>query len=121
MASSRERLLAAAVEHLATHGLGDASLRELAAAIGSSHRMLLYHFGSRTALLAEVVRVVEREQLEALRELGGCGREPRAVMWGMWERLASPSMAPRERLFYELYARGLQGDPAAAALMGEAV
>jgi AcrR family transcriptional regulator len=111
----------AAVEHLGVNGLGDASLRELAAAIGTSHRMLIYHFGSRTGLLAEVVAVVEREQREALAELGRSGRSPSEVGLAMWERLASPSLAPQERLFFELYARGLQGDPAAAALLGEAI
>jgi AcrR family transcriptional regulator len=45
--SSRDRLLAAALEHVATHGIGNLSLRGLAAALGTSHRMLSYHFGSR--------------------------------------------------------------------------
>ena len=36
----RDRLLAAAVDHVLAHGLSDLSLRELAAAIGTSHRML---------------------------------------------------------------------------------
>lgn len=59
MSSPRERLLAAAVEHVAAHGVGDLSLRRLAAALGTSHRMLVYHFGSREGLLVEVVREVE--------------------------------------------------------------
>ena len=39
--SARERLLAAALEHVAEHGVGDLSLRGLAAALGTSHRMLI--------------------------------------------------------------------------------
>ncbi len=52
----RDRLLAAAVEQAMRGGIADLSLRELAAAIGTSHRMLLYHFGSREGLLVAVAR-----------------------------------------------------------------
>ena len=54
----RERLLAGAIEHVAEHGVGNLSLRGLAAALGTSHRMLIYHFGSRDGLLIEVIRAV---------------------------------------------------------------
>ena len=50
--SARDRQLAAAVAIAMQGGIADLSLRELAAAIGTSHRMLLYHFGSREGLLA---------------------------------------------------------------------
>ena len=43
------------VDHFVTDGLGDLSLRKIAAAVGTSHRMLLYHFGSKNGLLLEVV------------------------------------------------------------------
>ena len=43
---ARTRLLDAAVAHAMVYGIADLSLRELAAAIGTSHRMLLYHFTS---------------------------------------------------------------------------
>nr|WP_238354926.1 TetR/AcrR family transcriptional regulator [Kribbella sandramycini] len=62
-------MLADAVEHFARHGIGDASLRAIAAGVGTSHRMLIYHFGSREGLLAEVVRAVEQQQRELLAEL----------------------------------------------------
>src|SRR6478672_3033675 len=63
---SRDRLLAAAMDHVAQHGVGDLSLRGLAAALGTSHRMLSYHFGSREGLLIEVIRAVEAQQRAAL-------------------------------------------------------
>src|SRR5829696_10273447 len=67
-AGPRERLLAGAIEHVSRHGVGEISLRQLAAALGTSHRMLLYHFGSRDALLIEVIRTVEEQQRAALAE-----------------------------------------------------
>src|SRR5690606_21167739 len=68
--SGRAGLLAAAVEYVATHGIGERSLRQIAAALGTSHRMLIYHFGSKEGLLVEVVREVERRQRELLAALG---------------------------------------------------
>ena len=50
--TAREELLAAVVQHVAQHGIGELSLRPLADAIGTSHRMLLFHFGAPLALNA---------------------------------------------------------------------
>ena len=62
----RERLLAAAVEQARQGGIADLSLRELAAAIGTSHRMLLYHFGSREGLLLAIAGAVEETERATL-------------------------------------------------------
>ncbi|MDT7648160.1 MAG: hypothetical protein QOC75_5160, partial [Pseudonocardiales bacterium] len=42
--------------YFGTRGISDLSLRQLADALGTSHRMLIYHFGSKEGLLTEVVR-----------------------------------------------------------------
>src|SRR6478609_4110414 len=65
----RDRLLAAAVDHILEHGLGDLSLRELATAIGTSHRMLIYHFGSKEELIVAVIQTVEEMQRSTYAEL----------------------------------------------------
>ena len=44
-------MLDAVIDHIATRGISDLSLRELAAAIGTSHRMLIHHFGGAEGLL----------------------------------------------------------------------
>jgi AcrR family transcriptional regulator len=108
----RARLLAAAVEYLRAHGLGDLSLRELAAAIGTSHRMLIYHFGSKEGLLVAVVHAVEAEQREFLAGLAADPAiGPVEAMQAMWRRIADPSLWPSERLFFEIYGQALQGRP----------
>jgi hypothetical protein len=38
-------------------------------------------------------------------------------MRAMWARLADPALWPFERLFFELYARALLGDPGAAPFL----
>jgi AcrR family transcriptional regulator len=115
---SRERLLAAAMEHVAENGVGNLSLRGLATALGTSHRMLIYHFGSREGLLIEVIRAVEAQQRAALAELLLDTEAPPAdTMRRMWRRLADPALWPNERLFFELYAQALQGSPHAVPLL----
>jgi len=114
----RDRLLDAAVEYAAGHGLADLSLRQLAAALGTSHRMLVYHFGSKEGLLIEVVRAVERRQQEALASLGADADLPPAeAARRLWQRLADPAMWPYERLFFELYGQALQGRPQFVSLL----
>jgi AcrR family transcriptional regulator len=117
--SARERLLAAAMEHVAQHGVGDLSLRGLAAALGTSHRMLIYHFGSREGLLIEVIRAVEAQQRAALAQmlLEDPGAAPADTMRRMWRRVADPALWPNERLFFEVYAQALQGSRHALPLL----
>ena len=57
----RECLLDQVTDHVLEHGLIGLTLRPVAAAIGTSDRMLIYHFDSREALVSEVVaRTTER-------------------------------------------------------------
>src|SRR6266511_81799 len=100
MAGPRQRLLDAAVDYVAANGISDVSLRQLAAALDTSHRMLVYHFGSKEGLLVEVVRAVEERQRRALAELA-----------------ADPELAPHERLFFEVYGQALQGRPHTTSLL----
>lgn len=59
--NQREDLLERVTDHVLEHGLIGLSLRPVAAAVGTSDRMLIYHFGSRDALVSAVVaRTCER-------------------------------------------------------------
>ena len=105
--ASPERLLAAAVEQAMQGGIADLSLRELAAAIGTSHRMLLYHFGSREGLRIAVARAVEEAQRAAVPGWGITPAEARRA----WQHFSDPKLWPQERLFFELYLHALLGRP----------
>jgi AcrR family transcriptional regulator len=65
----RQRLLDRAVQYVAENGIGDVSLRQLAAALGTSHRMLIHHFGSKQGLWIEIVRAVEERQRGVLSDI----------------------------------------------------
>jgi AcrR family transcriptional regulator len=114
---ARERLLAAAVEQAMRGGIADMSLRELAAAIGTSHRMLLYHFGSREGLLTAVAGTVEEAQRAVVAEWG----ISRANARELWEHFSDPRLWPAERLFFELYAQALLGRPGTEGFLDNAI
>ncbi|HEY1720958.1 MAG TPA: TetR/AcrR family transcriptional regulator [Magnetospirillaceae bacterium] len=120
--SPKERLLAATMDYVTKHGIGELTLRQLAAALGTSHRMLVYHFGSKEGLLTEVVRRSEAEQRQFTSQLlADSDQPPIDQARRIWQQLAQPEMAPRERLFFEVYAQALQGRPHTRALLDEIV
>jgi AcrR family transcriptional regulator len=114
----RERLLERAIAFIAERGLSDLSLRELAAAIGTSHRMLIHHFGSKEGLWVEVIRAVEAQQREGLPEIVPDPIvDPAAAMRAWWRHISDPSLWPNERLFFEIYGQALQGRPGTTELL----
>lgn len=114
----RRELLDALVEAFAEGGIGARSLREVAEAVGTSHRMLLHHFGSRDELLVAVVEAVEARQVATLEDLPD---DPADAVAAMWADLRRPELRPLERLFFECYARGAQGEEPFARLLPAAV
>jgi AcrR family transcriptional regulator len=114
----RQELLDAVAEDFAVRGIGDRSLRDIAAAVGTSHRMLLHHFKSRNELLLAIVEEVEGRQMALLRELPTAPAEAIAAMWADLRRA---ELRPFERLFFECYARGVQGEQPFARMLPGAV
>jgi AcrR family transcriptional regulator len=116
--SPRQRLLDAAIDYVTQNGIGDLSLRALAAELGTSHRMLIHHFGSKDGLWVAIVRAVEERQREILgtvlyepdKPVGDAAR-------AFWKHISDPSLWPNERLFFELYGRALQGRGPAVELL----
>lgn len=119
---ARDRLLARAVEHVADTGFREVSLRELAAALGTSHRMLIYHFGSREQLYAEIVRSFETAQRESITALvAGMSGPPDEVMRAVWRVIADPANTAQIRLYFEVFAQALRGGDATADLLDHIV
>jgi AcrR family transcriptional regulator len=114
----RRQLLDALVEEFADGGVGDRSLRDVAGAVGTSHRMLLHHFGSREDLLVAIVEEVERRQMGLLADLP---TDPAEGFAAMWADLHRPELRRLERLFFECYARAAQGEKPFARMVPGAV
>jgi AcrR family transcriptional regulator len=122
-ARGRSALLGRTVEHFAEHGIADTSLRGLAEAIGTSHRMLLYHFGSREGLLAAVVDAVEqgaRDTLARTTEETAGETDPLETGLRYW-RFVTDEALTYGPLFFELSSHAMLGLPHAAELRGRLV
>jgi AcrR family transcriptional regulator len=118
--SSRDRLLDAAVDHFGRHGIGDTSLRGIAEAVGTSHRMLIYHFGSREGLLAEVTRTVEARQRALMTATYDADLPPLEAAAKYWEETVEATLRYGP-LFFELAAHAMQGKEHAAVLREELI
>jgi AcrR family transcriptional regulator len=114
----RRQLLDGLFGAFASGGIGDRSLREIAEAVGTSHRMLLHHFGSRDELLLTIVDEVERRQMSTLSD---AATEPADAMAAMWADVRRPELRPFERLFFECYSRAAQGEQPYARMVPGAV
>lgn len=108
--SAREgELLEAAYRYALTHGLADLSLRPLAAAIGSSPRVLLYLFNSKDGLVRALLARARADELAMLEQLvrGNDGADLPGALTRIWEWLAHPAHRDLLALWLEGYARSL--------------
>ena len=120
---SRETLLPRLAAHVLEHGLSRASLRPLARAAGTSDRMLIYHFGSKAQLLADLLAFVADLYAEALDS--ALGHERAATRQEVAARVLARARADDMQRFMALWweivagsARGLPGyREAAGAVM----
>jgi AcrR family transcriptional regulator len=108
------------MNHLGRHGIGDTSLRGLAGALGTSHRMLIYHFGSREGLLAEVTRAVEARQRAVMAATYDTDLPPLEAAAKYWDETVEATLRYGP-LFFELASHAMQGKPHAASLREELI
>jgi AcrR family transcriptional regulator len=108
----RAELLEAAYGYVLANGFADMSLRPLAAAIGSSPRVLLFLFGSKEGLVRALLARARTDEMALVEDLrattatsGLAG--PRAVAAAIWQWLADADHRAVLILWTEAYARSL--------------
>lgn len=106
-------LLDAVGRHLLAHGVADASIRELAAGVGVSHRTLLYHFESKEKLIMLALAQVRERQQERMAELmlehGGAADDE--TLERVWTAFFEPEYQQYYRLLFQIIGLGLSGPP----------
>lgn len=105
----RRQLAEAATDYVLDHGLIELSLRPLAAALGTSDRMLLYHFDGKDDLVAAVLHTSNERSIAHLRSLPVAGSVGEAVL-ALWAASSDGGQLERcQRLYVEAAALGLLG------------
>jgi len=107
----RHELLELAYAYVLEHGVADLSLRPLAAAIGSSPRVLLFLFGSKAELVQALLARARADELELLRGAADAGDVEGGglltVASELWAWLAAEERRGLLTLWVEGYARSL--------------
>ena len=104
----KARLLEQIVAYILRNGLRDLPLRQLAEALGTNARMLLYHFGSKENLIIEALHVIEKQQQAFFVSLNQSQSGPESLR-AMWAVFTSDAMAPAVRLILEIEVLAIQG------------
>ncbi len=116
MSERREELIDKALGYFLKHGVAGLSLRPLAGQIGSSARLLVYHFGSKDGLIAAVMDEVRARMQKsfAASAVHTARRGRNGVMRSFWAWITHPTNLPYMRLLFEVQGLALQNPGAYA-------
>lgn len=110
MSERREQLIDRALSYFLEHGVAGLSLRPLAGSIGTSARLLVYHFGSKDGLIQAVMDEVRaRTQASfssAVRRSAKGGHK--GTMRVFWSWIIRPGNSRHLRLLFEVQVLALQ-------------
>jgi AcrR family transcriptional regulator len=113
MQTRKAELLDALIAYLQRHGLADLSLRPMAAATGTSARLLIFHFGSKERLLTEVLEEMQarlQRSFIALLSANKPGARRVPLMRAYWDWATGKENYAYHRLLYQLHILAAQ-DP----------
>lgn len=120
MPTRKAELLSASVDYLAEHGVADLSLRPMAAAIGTSARLLIFHFGSKERLVQEVMAEVQARLKASFVSMIDTSPHRVAPLKRFWHWATQPEHYPYVRLLYEVQIIAIQNPDAYGAYLQRA-
>jgi AcrR family transcriptional regulator len=101
-------------------GALDTSINVLAKQIGTSGRMLIYHFGTKQELERQLIALLEvrlRDKLWVFQDVSLDVDSLAPTLLAMWQHFTSPEMQGLLRLTMELNQRAMQGDAETQAFL----
>jgi AcrR family transcriptional regulator len=117
----RSELTERLTDHVLAHGLGSASLRPLAAAVGTSDRMLLYYFPDKASLVRAVLEAAATRMTKLLDVHRLPDALPPADLHNHLMRFALDNAVwPFMQLWLEIASLSARGDPT-CRLVGEGI
>ena len=103
MSERRDELVKKALDYFLEHGVAGLSLRPLADEIGTSARLLVYHFGSKDALIAAVMEELQARIQKSFVRLASDSATKKAtgLMPAFWAWMIHPTNIRYIRLLFE--------------------
>jgi AcrR family transcriptional regulator len=98
----RSELLARIADYALEQGVTTLTLRPTAAAVGTSARMLIHHFGSRDALVGDVLLAIEQRLAASIMQ-SAPKTDAAGVLRRMWTETAAPALRPLVRAVFEAW------------------
>jgi len=101
----------AIADFLLSEGLAAASLRPLAKAVGTSDRMLIYHFGSKAEILEAGLRRASDRLFDHLKGEWNSSRDAGAALAKIFDELSGPELKGYTALWQDIVTGAIRGDP----------
>jgi AcrR family transcriptional regulator len=120
MPSRKDALRDAALDYLVEHGVANVTLRPMAAAIGTSARLLIFHFTSKERLLQEVFGELHARLQASFAAMLAADPGPArrvAPLKRFWLWATAPENLPYVRLLYEVQIIAIQNPDAYAGYL----
>jgi len=110
MSESRDKLISKLLDYFLKHGVAGLSLRPVAEDLGTSARMVVYHFGSKDGLITAVMdEVRSRIQKSFSKVLLDTQKKPAThIMRAFWTWMIHPSNVQYLRLLFEVQVLAIQ-------------
>ncbi|MEV7397614.1 TetR/AcrR family transcriptional regulator [Aeromicrobium sp. NPDC092404] len=114
--TKRDDLTEAATDYVLEHGLIGLSLRPMAAELGTSDRMLIYHFGTKDELVAAVLATSNERSMAHITAMEPSASLRDAVL-DLWSTYSDGQVQRCQLMYVEAAALGLFGrEPYASSI-----
>jgi len=116
MQTRKQELLDGLIDYLVRHGPSDLSLRPMAAEIGTSARLLIFHFQSKEQLLIAVLEEMQARLRRSLAALQAAKetRKPVPLLKVFWQWATAEETFGYLSLYYRLHILAVQSQGAFA-------
>lgn len=105
----KTKIIQNAAAHVLEHGLADESIRTIAQGIGTSHRMINYHFGGSEGFWEALINEIRRiEQDKSRKYFASQQAEPIHGISQAWAYFSTPEYQKIFRIIFEIYVKVLR-------------
>lgn len=117
MSTRKDDIIEALIPYLLQSGLSGLSLRPMAAAAGTSARLLIFHFGSKEKLIGELLQTLQNRLRRSVVDFSQRADHTTAPLRALWDWALAQENLPTLKLLYELHILAAQNPADYAAYL----